>query len=286
MSEPIVSVLITSYNRAKYIEFAIESVLKQTFQDFEIVISDNCSTDNTMEILKKYTDNPKIRIYQTKENIGQFPNRNYAASLAKGKYLKYVDSDDYIYPTGLEVLVNMMESFPEAGWGLCSLGQVKEKPYPILLSPHEAYKHNFFGPGLFHKAPLSSIIKKLVFEEVRGFKPGKMVGDYEMWLRLGQTYPVLLMPDGIVWYREHEGQEFVFVKDYLSIYQKIKIFYLTHPACPLNKKEIEMVFKNENATYKTGLIKSLITFNKPKMLENYHYLKLNKNPIHTNYPVH
>lgn len=286
MSQPLVSVLVTSYNREKYIEFAIESILNQTYENYEIIISDNCSTDNTMELLKKYSDNPKIKIHQTEKNIGQFANRNTAADLAKGKYLKYVDSDDYIYPTGLEVLINMMEANPKAGWGLCSLIQTKEKPFPLLLSPYEAYKYNFFGPGLFHKAPLSSIIKKSVFEETEGFNPGKMVGDYEMWLRLAQSYPVLLMPDGIVWYREHENQELTFIKDYLAIYQKIKIFYLTHSKCPLSKEEVKFFLKTENRNYLLQLLKSIIKFDKVGILENYNYLWLNTNPRHTSYPMH
>jgi glycosyltransferase involved in cell wall biosynthesis len=286
MNNPLVSVLITSYNRAKYIEFAVESVLNQTFQDYEVIICDNCSTDNTMDILKKYQQHPKVKIYQTKENIGQFPNRNYAASLATGKYLKYVDSDDYMYSTGLQVLVAMMEANPSAGWGLCSLLQIAEKPYPFLLNPNEAYRHNFLGPGLFYKAPLSSIIKKTVFDEVGGFNPGRMVGDYEMWLRLAQTYKVLLMPDGIVWYREHDGQEIVFVNKYLKIYQQIKIHYLTHPKCPLDKNEVKQVFAKENAAYKKNMIKAIFKCNKTMFLENFSSYKLSKNPVYLDYPKH
>jgi glycosyltransferase involved in cell wall biosynthesis len=286
MNQPLVSVLVTSYNRAKYIQFAIESILNQSYQNYEILISDNCSTDDTMEILKKYEGNSKIRIYRTEKNIGQFPNRNWIASLANGKYLKYVDSDDFIYPTGLEVLVNMMEANPKADWGLCSLVQVKEQPYPILLSPHDAYWHNFFGYGLFHKAPLSSIIKKEVFEKSGGFNPGKMVGDYEMWLRLAQKYPVLLMPDGIVWYREHADQELVYVKNYSHIYQKIKIFYLTHPQCPLTQEEVRKVFSSENKKLIKQLLKSIFKLDKNQALMNYHQLRLNRNPTHTAYPIH
>jgi len=183
-------------------------------------------------------------------------------------------------------MVNMMEANPKAGWGLCSLIQTREQPFPLLLSPYEAYKYNFFGPGLFHKAPLSSIIKKSVFEEAEGFNPGQMVGDYEMWLRLAQTHPVLLMPDGVVWYREHESQEFVFVKRYLSIYQKIKIFYLTHPQCPLSKEEVKIFFKTENRRHWLSLLKSIIKLDKGRILENYNYLRLNANPRHTSYPEH
>lgn len=284
---PLVSVLMTAYNREKYIAEAIESVLASTYINFELIIVDDCSKDRTVEIARNYEVRDKrIKVFVNENNLGDYANRNRAASLAKGKYLKYVDSDDYIYPHGLDVLVNMMVAFPEAGWGLCSLIQIKEKPYPFLLSPYQAYLHNFFGPGLFHKAPLSSIIKKSVFDETGGFNPGRMVGDYEMWLRLAQKYPVLLMPDGLVWYREHEGQEIVFINQYLAVYHKIKIFYLTHPDCPLNADEVKSVFDNENSRYKKELFKSILKFNKMAALENFKYLKINKNPTHTSYPIH
>jgi glycosyltransferase involved in cell wall biosynthesis len=92
---PAVSVLLTSYNRERYIAEAIESVLCQSFEDFELVISDNRSTDRTLEIVQDYAKrDPRIRVSLNESNIGQFGNRRKAASLARGRFLKYHDSDD------------------------------------------------------------------------------------------------------------------------------------------------------------------------------------------------
>jgi glycosyltransferase involved in cell wall biosynthesis len=206
--KPLVSVLMTTYNREKYLSQAVESVLASTYENFELIIVDDQSKDRSLAIALEYAEkDPRVKAVLNEKNLGDYPNRNKAASLAAGKYLKYVDADDLIYPTGLEVLVSGMEQFPEAGFGLGSLPQDKFRIFPFMLTPEEAYKRHYFKEQLFHKAPLSSIIRKDVFDRVGGFTGRRYLGDFEMWHLLAARYPVVLMPHGIVWYREHEEQE-------------------------------------------------------------------------------
>lgn len=238
---PLVSVLMTAYNREKYIGEAIESVIASTYQNWELIIVDDCSSDRTVEIARSYeAKDDRIRLYINEKNLGDYPNRNRAASYARGKYLKYVDADDMIYPYGLEQLVSYMEKFPEAGYGLCSLEQNKKDIFPFQLSSIEAYRCHYFGQSLFHKAPLSSIIKKEVFDVVGGFSGKQHIGDFELWHRLSQEYPVVLMPHGIVWYREHEDQQMndnrtdPFVPFKYLLHQR---WVLQKEKCPLTKAE-------------------------------------------------
>jgi len=114
-----------------------------------------------------------------------------------------------------------------------------------MLNPRELYFYNFFERGLFHKAPLSSIIKREFFNKVGGFKPIRMVGDYEMWHRLALEAPAVLMPGGIVWYREHGNQEVKDRKKYEKDYETIKSEFLNHPKCPLTKDEVQKVMKSD-----------------------------------------
>jgi glycosyltransferase involved in cell wall biosynthesis len=275
--QPFVSVLMTAYNREKYIAEAIESVLNSSYKNFELIIVDDCSSDDTIAIAKKYEQqDSRVRVYINEKNLGDYPNRNKAASYAKGKYLKYVDADDYIYPAGLELLIQMMEKFPNAGWGLCSLEQYVKKPFPLELTPREAYEYNYFGPGLFHKAPLSSIIKREIFEESRGFSPIRMAGDFELWHRLAQEHNVVLMPAGIVWYREHDAQE---INDYFKFalsYEQIKAKYLKDENCPLDKSVTKKIIlsrkKKLTAQYFANLLR--LKFDKSKI--NSQQLKLYK----------
>lgn len=226
--QPLVSVLMTAYNREKYIEDAIDSVLESTYSNFELIIVDDCSTDRTVEIIRNYEKNDtRIKVHINKQNLGDYPNRNKAASYAKGKYLKYVDADDKIYPWGLEILVFYMERNPDAGFGLCSIPSNPSVSFPVVLPPREAYIYHFIHPGyLLHKAPLSSIIRKDVFVNENGFKSERMVSDYEMWLRLSLKYSVLAIHGGIVWYRHHDGQELNDIKKYQKRYNFLTMQYL------------------------------------------------------------
>ena len=242
MTSPAISVLMTTYNREKYVGAAIESVLNSSFKDFELVIVDDRSTDKTVDIVREWqAKDDRVKLFINEQNLGDYPNRNQAAAHATGKYLKYVDADDLIYPWGLQILWECMERFPEAGWGLCSLAQDKARPFPFVLETQEAYRYHYLGPGLFHKAPLSSIIKKELFDAVGGFEPGRMVGDFEMWHRLAFQSPVVLMPHGMVWYRSHDDQESNVIGEFEEVYRKISLKHLHAEPKPLTPAELRQV---------------------------------------------
>lgn len=237
---PIVSVLTTAFNREQYISEAIESVLASTFTDFELIIADDGSTDDTVTIARQYekTDR-RVKVFVNTQNIGDYPNRNKAASYASGKYLKYLDSDDIIYPYGLQVMVDAMEAFPDAGFGLASRPE-NERKYPVCISPAAIYSEHFNGFGHFNRAPGSSIIKKAVFEKEGGFSGERMIGDLELWLRLARKYSMVKFPFDLYWNRRHPGQE-VQSGQAQSIYRKrTKVILeqaLRHPDCPLPEAE-------------------------------------------------
>ena len=241
-NQPLVSVLMTAYNREKYIAQAIESVIASTYKNWELIIVDDCSKDKSVEISKTYEsrDN-RIKVYINEKNLGDYPNRNQAASYAKGKYLKYIDADDMIYPHGLEQLVFYMEQFPEAGYGLCSLSQDKDKIFPFILSPNQAYKRHYLkNQWIFHKAPLSAIIKKKVFDKVGGFSGKQHLGDFELWNILSQKFNVVLMPQGTVWYRSHNDQQNRDNKTKPAVnfkYIVLEYKILKSNDCPLSEKE-------------------------------------------------
>ncbi|WMI68453.1 glycosyltransferase family 2 protein [Mangrovimonas sp. YM274] len=207
-TNPLVSVLMTVYNREKYIAEAIQSVVDSTYKNWELIIVDDRSKDDSVSIARSFERNDeRIKVYINEKNLGDYPNRNQAASYANGKYLKYVDADDMIYPYGLEQLVFYMEQFPEAGFGLCSIKQDKLNIYPYQLSPEEAYFKHYFELPIFERAPLSSIINREKFLESGCFSGKQHLGDFELWHILSKQFNVVLMPPGIVWHREHEDQQ-------------------------------------------------------------------------------
>ncbi len=258
---PLVSVLMTTYNREQFLPEAIESVLSSCYKNFELIIVDDKSNDGTPNIAKAYElKDKRIKVYINETHLGDYGNRNRAASYAGGKYLKFVDSDDYIYPEGLSVLVKTMERFQDAGWGICSLkpNTYINRPYPFELTPKQAYEFSYLGPGLFSTPPLCVIIKREVFERLGGFITHRMVGDLELWHRLGQKHNVVLMQDGIVWNREHHHQnrESRDYRKYLNTYERIKIDYLNHEDCHLQTEQVKEIFKKRKA----GLLNQAIYY--------------------------
>ncbi|MBC5991612.1 glycosyltransferase family 2 protein [Pontibacter cellulosilyticus] len=236
--KPLISVLMTSYNREEYIGEAIESVLASTYENFELIVVDDKSNDGTVQTAKTYAaiDN-RVKVFENEVNLGDYPNRNKAATFATGKYIKYLDSDDIIYPHGLEVMVSCMERFPSAGFGLSSKGEVK-KPYPVLLSSAEAYREHFSGFGHFDRAPGSSIIRLDAFNSVGGFSGKRMIGDNELWFILARNFPMVKFTRDLVWDRVHSGQESktVYARKYDQLRHAVIYEALTHKACPLDEK--------------------------------------------------
>ena len=263
--KPLVSVLMTVYNREKYIAEAIESVLASTYKNFELIIVDDCSTDKSVEIAKKYEANhERIKVYINENNLGDYPNRNQAASYAKGKYIKYLDSDDLIYPHGLEVMVNIMEKFPEAAYGL-SFGKVHDKkPYPILLSPKEAYEEHFFSTGLFNEGPTSLIFKTDIFSTEGGFKSFSVFGDYgdaDILLRLSTKYHMVKMPPSLTWWRTHEGQEINLGRKHNILFNgvyKLNLSYLNSRDCPLTTIEIQKAITRLKQHHARKILRELV----------------------------
>ena len=264
MTTPLISVLITAYNREKYIAETIESVIANTYQNWELIVVDDVSCDKTVSIAKKYEEkDSRIKIYVNEENLGDYPNRNKAAGYAKGKYIKYVDADDMIYPFCLEQMVFYMEQYSDAGYGLCTMKQDKHRIYPYCLEPKEAYKKHYFNLPIFARAPLSAIIKKDVFDSVGGFSGKQHIGDFELWHIISLKYPVLLMPHshGMVWYREHDDQQmndnrtdpFVPFK-----YLLLSNSFLNKSDCPLDDKDKTRALQKNKKRIARSVLKSFV----------------------------
>jgi glycosyltransferase involved in cell wall biosynthesis len=110
MPEPKVSVCLPCYNRQDYVSESIESVLAQTFSNFELVIVDNCSTDNTPQIVTQYAQkDSRIRFIRNEYNMGIASSLNRAILLSIGQYIKFLFSDDLLAPRCLEVFIDVLD---------------------------------------------------------------------------------------------------------------------------------------------------------------------------------
>ena len=111
-----ISVLYQNYNQAEYIEESMTAFLNQNYQAYEIIMFDDCSTDNSLEILKKYIDPKKnIRLIANKVNKGTASHANYGIDEAKGDIIYFAAADDVVYPNLFEVAVDAFKKYPEIG---------------------------------------------------------------------------------------------------------------------------------------------------------------------------
>ncbi|WP_445160702.1 glycosyltransferase family 2 protein [Mycobacterium sp. Dal123C01] len=111
---PLVSVVVPVYNGVSYIDATVQSILAQTFRDFELVVSDNASTDGTWGALQRYADDPRVRLTRLPSTIPGPENFNHVTGLAMGEFVKLVCADDVLYPDNLEVLVKELTAHPSA----------------------------------------------------------------------------------------------------------------------------------------------------------------------------
>jgi len=261
-NEPLVSVLMTAYNRQRYIGEAIESVLASAYSNFELIIVDDASKDETVTVANSYKKkDERIKVYVNELNLGDYANRNKAASYAKGKYLKYLDSDDIIYPWGIAAMVYSMECFPEAGFGLMAQNFYLNKLFPFCLSPRESYSTFYFKGNLIGMGPTGAIIKKEAFDEIGGFTGGPYIGDTEMWYKLACRWPLVCFPPGMVWWREHAEQEIRSeYKDNTVKYLRynLNISALQFKQCPLNEGDAAMAARNIKNLFSRNILKDIM----------------------------
>lgn len=205
MELPLVSVLMTAYNREKYISEAIDSVLQSTYSNFELIIVDDCSSDNTVSIAKRYViaDN-RVKLYINEKNLGDYGNRNKASTYASGEYLMYVDSDDKIYPRGIELCLKLMQQYPNSNFGIRNFSKFTE----LEMSSEKIINAHFFKEPILTIGPGGTILKRDYFERINQY-PTKYGPANDMYfnLKAACNTSVVLIPFEYVFYREHEGQE-------------------------------------------------------------------------------
>jgi glycosyltransferase involved in cell wall biosynthesis len=243
MKKPFFTVITVSYNSSKYIRDAIESVLASTFEDFEYIIGDDCSTDNTWEIIQDYND-PRIVKYRNEINLREYPNRNKAISMAKGEWILFIDGDDVIYPHSLGVLENIFSTFN--GFAIAIMcPENKDYIAPLMLNPEQLYEIEFSEFGLINRALShtvyrSSILKENLFE-VAGF-----IGlDTLNRLQILMKEKCLLIQDNLTWWRRTSTQasaqlEFS-LKNEMFVMSKI---LFKKSECPLSESQKEVYIIN------------------------------------------
>lgn len=210
------SVIIPVYNGAKFIDDAISSVFNQTISDWELIIVDDGSLDDTLKVLGKYKDNNKIRVV-SQSNQGVSVARNNGVSLAKGDYIAFLDADDLWHSDHLEVMSELIQKYPDAG--LYGTFTRTELVNGCVITECNYFKHktdakytdDFFEEYYKDKSAkmftvITTCVSKEAFYKAGGFPVGCRIGeDLELSLVIAAYYPVVLSPRATATYKKENS---------------------------------------------------------------------------------
>lgn len=207
-SSPEVSVITPAFNRSAYLVMAVDSVLAQTFDKWELIVVDDGSTDKTREVLAPYLSDPRIRYYY-QSNKGQSAARNLGISVARGRYIGFLDSDDIWLPDKLALQVAVFERFPDIGVVHGDEITIDAQGRPISSHNMARYSGSVTAQLLADNfvSMTTALARKDCFDVLGGFdEADRIAEDYELWLRLSTRYQFHYEPGHVTLYRSMPDQ--------------------------------------------------------------------------------
>lgn len=200
----LVSVIMPSYNTGMYISHSIESVLSQTYQNWELIIVDDCSTDNTDGIVEKFLTDPRIRYYKNDINCGAAVSRNKALREAKGKWIAFLDSDDLWKPEKLRLQVEFMKrnNYSFSYTNYMEIDELSCSGKRYVTGPKRITKrgmYNYCWIGCLTVMYDAEVVGLIQIENIR------KNNDYAMWLKACKSADCYLLDDCLAMYRKRSG---------------------------------------------------------------------------------
>ena len=194
-----ISVIIPTYNRKKYIKRAIDSVIRQSYKPFEIIVIDDGSTDGTYELIKQSYSSSQISLKKQK-NKGVSAARNKGVKLANGDWIAFLDSDDEWFENKLELQVREIK---KSKTFICHTNEIWIRNG---IRVNQMKKHQKYGGAIFKKcldmcriSPSSVMIHRRIFDEIGLFDEDLIIcEDYDLWLRISSKYPVLYLDSMLI----------------------------------------------------------------------------------------
>ena len=200
----LVSVIMPSYNTAKYIGETIKSVQAQTYENWELIIVDDCSTDNTDSAVEPFLSDERIRYLKNSRNSGAAVSRNYALREAKGKWIAFLDSDDLWLPDKLEKQINFMLK-NSYHFSYTNYIEIDENSIPngkYVTGPKKITKtgmYNYCWPGCLTVMYDADVIGLVQIADI------KKNNDYAMWLKVCKKADCFLLNETLSEYRKRSG---------------------------------------------------------------------------------
>lgn len=222
---PTVSVIIPNYNHVRYLRQRIDTVLGQTYQDFEVILLDDCSTDESRATLDEYASDPRVRLEFNEKNSGStFKQWNKGVRLARGKYVWIAESDDYADEMLLERLVAVLDKEAEVTLAYCRSWKISEDDrqdgfgdsYLDYIDP-QRWKADFRSNGReecrnyfvrTNPVPNASavVFRKAIYERVGGADESlRLCGDWKLWAAMSLEGMIAYVGEPLNYYRFHDA---------------------------------------------------------------------------------
>lgn len=212
MEEPLVTVVVVSYNHAKYIDECLDSIKDQTYKNIQLIIGDDYSPDNSVDVFEnwiKKNNFPVEKNFHTK-NTGLAEMLNECIQLTKGKYIKLIAADDYLHPEFLEKCVKTLENKDDRFAVVFSSAYIVEENKNLVeyYGNFDFYKDEYqfrklektrnFVPAL------SALIETKALIETGAYNKDILLEDYDKWLKINETYFFAFIPEHLAYYRKHD----------------------------------------------------------------------------------
>lgn len=209
---PVISIIIPTYNRFHIVERAIKSVIKQTIKKFEIIVVDDCSTDNTAHIINEIKKiDTRVRYIRTAKNTGGAAARNRGVSASQGKYIAFLDDDDEALPEWLEKSLEKIATLPES-WGLlCCRWYQKSEFTRVIFESAIFMKDGYIYEELLRgqdppSGTSGSIVKRAAFDDVGGFDESLYrLHDYDFFFSLARKWTFHYLKVPLIYVHDHPG---------------------------------------------------------------------------------
>lgn len=215
MTPSLVSIIIISYNHSKYIVENLDSVKNQTYKNIELIVADDASQDNSVEVFDKWLQEnnyPARKIYH-QTNTGLAATLNECMELIRGEYVKFIAADDFLHPESIEKCVTKLESVGEDfGMVFTNMISVNEKSEPDA-ERFSVKDYSGFLPEHIRKTLLagncisapSVLMRTEALKSTGKYDPNILTEDYDRWLRISEKYQIAYIPENLVYYRAHSS---------------------------------------------------------------------------------
>lgn len=208
VDKPLVSVVMATYNMSRYLPLAVRSVLAQTYENIELLIVDDGSTDDTAKVVEPFLDDPRVK-YRIQENKGQASAKNHGIRESSGEYIAFLDADDMWAPEKIDLQLPVFSRSETLGVVYSRLAYIDENGTQLKVSDEELFRGRVSGPLLIRNFVGfgTSVVRKECFDRLGGFKEQIRMGiDYDLWLRFSTQYEFDYVDRPLLYYRVWSGQ--------------------------------------------------------------------------------